>query len=154
MLGDELGNLAAYADAAGVTDPLAQHLLACPVGALDGPLYLEGLYRIETAASIAWGIELAETIPPVEDPADYDTLRSLFPLTEAPAIARARRRDEAVVAAELAAWTARLAVARTTSDASPADESAGIQRSRAFERTRGLMWVSGDARYVEQTIVR
>ena len=153
-LAEQLGHLAAYAEAAGVADPFTKLILRRPVGGLDQPLFHEGLYRIETAASIAWALGLAEDIPSIEDRADFEALRSLFPLDgPSTAIGGAKLRESSVIAAQRAAWTSRLAAATAAADRSRTDEVAGIRRSRAFERTRGLIWVGGGMAHIEDVVM-
>jgi hypothetical protein len=144
--------LAAYAEAAGETDPFVRLVLGTSVGGLDPPLFLEALYRIETAASIAWAFGLAE-LPSIEERADAVVLCGLFPLDGPPAdsIISARKRELSEIAVQLSNWRSRLASARERADQSPNDEAAGIQRSRAFERTRGLLWITTDVPNIEDT---
>jgi hypothetical protein len=153
-LAEELDHLAAYSEAAGVADPFTKLILGRPVGGLDQPLFLEGLYRIETAASIAWALGLAEDIPSIEERADFEALRSLFPLDGPPmAIDGAKLRESSEIGAQLSAWTSRLTAAWAASERSPTDEAAGIRRSRAFERTRGLIWVGGGMAHIEDVVM-
>ncbi len=134
-----------YAHAAGGTDPFTDHILQIPVGELDEPLFLEALYRIETASAIAWALGLIEALPPTDVRADFEALSRLFPLDEpvAPAIRDARLRDQSKLIDKLTEWKALTATARKKRDESP-EESTTIPFSRAFERARGLAWVSSN----------
>jgi hypothetical protein len=157
-LAERLSDLVAYVELAGGTDKFTRHVLGIAVGELDQTLFLEALYRIETAVSIAWALGLVDALPPIEEGADVETLSQLFPLYGSPArsIREATLRVTPRAADELAAqrssWSSRLATARQKRALSPNDESLAIQFSRAFERTRGLVWVSSDTPSIEDTV--
>ena len=155
MLAGPLEKLRAYAQAAGETDPFTLRVLGSSIGELEEPLFLEALYRIETAAGIAWALGLLDVLPPIEARADFEALGALYPLTAPPPerLVNATLRDSAVIAEQLSVWSSRLDAARKRHEQSPDDESAPLQFSRAFERTRGLAWVSGDTQYVEDTVM-
>ena len=146
--------LAAYAHAAGGTDPFTEHVVQLPVGQLDKPLFLEALYRMETAVGVAWALGLLETVPPPEVGADFETLSGLFPLegSPAPSIRDAKLRAQTELRNKVAEWAELTALARKKRDASPG-ESTAIPFSRAYERTRGLVWVSSDTPWIEDTAV-
>ena len=78
----------------GGVDPFTTLVVSVPVGQLEEPLFLEALYRIETAAALAWTLGLSDTLPPVSEGADFDRLSGIFPLEGAPsaAIPGARKR--------------------------------------------------------------
>lgn len=154
-LAERLSNLAAYAEAAGEIDPFTRHVLSIPVGELDEPLFLEALYRMETAVSIAWALGLVSVLPPIEERADFEALGELFPLDGPPArsIAGAKLRETGEISAQLSSWSSRLAAARQKRKLSPGDEASAVQFSHAFERARGLAWLSRDTAYIEDTVV-
>lgn len=143
-----------YAHAAGGTDPFTDHILQIPVGELDEPLFLEGLYRIETALGVAWALGLIEAVPPTDVGADFEALSCLFPLDgpPAPSVRDARLREHTEILDKLAEWTSLTASARMKRDESH-EESTAIPFSRAFERARGLAWVSSDTPWIEDTIL-
>jgi len=146
--------LSGYAGAAGVTDGFTLHVLEFPVGELDEPLFLEALYRLETAGAIAWTLRLMDELPPIDEGAGYEFLSSLFPLDGKPAstIGTATLRDPAELQAARTEWEAKLATARQARDASP-DEDTSLRFSRAFERVRGIAWVSSNAPTLEDVEV-
>jgi hypothetical protein len=144
--------LAWYAHAAGGADPFTSHILQVPVGELDEPLYLDALYRIETAVGVAWTLGLIETLPPTEVGADFEALSGLFPLegSPAPSIRAATLRGQTEILNELAEWKMLTVSARKKRDESPG-ESTAISFSRAYERARGLAWVASDTPWIEDT---
>jgi hypothetical protein len=146
--------LAWYAHAAGGADPFTDHILQTPIGELDEPLFLEALYRIETAVGVAWALSLVGTVPPMEEGADFEALSGLFPLegSPAPSIRDASLREKTVILNKLAEWRALTASARKKRDEAPG-ESTAIPFSRAFERTRGLAWASSNATWIEDTVM-
>ncbi len=152
----DLENLTWYVHgAAEMVDPFATSLVRHPLGQLEPSALVDALYRIETASSIAWSLGLTSTIPNIDDRADRDSLDELFPL-DAPASSvttGARLHDASVIEAQLAAWMSRLATAKDECHMLPSDEAAGIRYSRAYERTRGLLWVTSNAAYVHEATV-
>ena len=153
-LAERLDSLRWYAQAAGSADPLADHVLSLGLGELDQGAFLEALYRIETATSVAWALGLVDAIPPVEQRADWAAMDALFPLDgpPAPSISEARLRPTDLLAKALEEWKSKTVLARKKRDALPSSEAAGIEFSRAFERARGLAWVLGDVAYIENTV--
>jgi hypothetical protein len=139
-----------YAHAADGTDPFTNHILQIPVGELEEPLFLEGLYRIETAVGIAWALRLIEAVPPTDIGADFEALSRLFPLDgpPAPSIRDAKLREQGEILDKLTEWKALTASARKKRDESH-QESTAIPFSRAFERTRGLAWVCDNTPWIE-----
>lgn len=146
--------LARYAHAAGGTDPFADHVLRVPVGELDDSLFLEALYRIETAVGVAWTLGLIAAVPAPEVGADFEALSALFPLDGAPApsIRDAKLREQAEISSKLSEWMALTASARKKRDGSPG-ESTAIAFSRAFERARGIAWVHSGTPWIEDTVI-
>jgi len=143
--------LCSYADVAGGVDPLTRHILGLAVGSLAEPLFLEGLYRIETASSIAWALGLAEAVPPITEHANHERLGALFPTASAPppSIREARLRERAEIAAKLEEWKDASSRAWARREEAPG-EVTGIEFSRAYERARGLRWVCSRASWIEE----
>lgn len=144
-----------YAHAAGGADPFTDHIVQVPVGELEEPLFLEALYRIETAVAVAWTLGLVESLPPPEDRADFEALADLFPVDgpPPPSIRDARLRDQTEIANKSAEWQSLTAAARKLRDERPGPATA-IPFSRAFERARGLVWASSSTRWIEDTVIR
>jgi hypothetical protein len=142
--------LAWYVEGAGGVDPFATYVVNTPVGELEEGLFLEALYRIETAVGIAWALGLIEKLPPPEERADFEKLSSLFPVDAAPdpAIRDAKLRDPQEIAKKLEEWKALTAAKRRARDVAQ-DEATALPFSRAFERTRGLLWVNGETELIE-----
>jgi hypothetical protein len=153
VLDEKRSALTWYAQGAGGTGPFTEHLLCMRVGELDEPLFLEALYRIESATSIAWALGLLASIPPVEEGAEFEALSNLFPLDGAPGASTrdARLRDPQELFHQGLEWKRLTAAARKRCDEFPGEPAAAIQFSRAFERSRGLVWVSSNAGWLEDT---
>jgi hypothetical protein len=153
VLSEKLSALGWYNHAAGGADEFTEFVLQVPVGELDPSLLLGAHWRAETATAIAWALGLVAVIPPMPERSDSATLDGFFPLDDRPpAIAAARLRDHALIAAELAAWKQNLVLATANRErAGPADEAAALEFSRAYERTRGLAWVLSDAAQIDDT---
>lgn len=143
-----------YVEGAGVVDPFATHVVNTPVGELDEGSFLEALYRIETAVSIAWALGLIDPLPPPEERADFDALSELFPTDGAPPAATfdAKLRESAEIAEKLAEWKTLTADTRRARDAAH-DEATALPFSRAFERARGLAWVCGETDQIEDVAI-
>jgi len=150
-LNERIDLLGLYINSAGGADPFTTQLLQIGVGDLPESWFLEALFRLETAVSVAWALRLLENMPDIQERADHDLLGSFFPTDgpPSPLLAKAALRPEGELSAMLAEWAAISATARKLRDASPEDEGAGIQFSRAFERTRGLVWVSSNSEWIE-----
>jgi hypothetical protein len=153
-LEERLSALRWYAHGLGGTDPLTDHVLAMPIGALGQPLYLGAHWRAETAVSIAWALRLADAIPPVEDRSDIDALSALMPLDAPPpeAIRGATLRDRAELTRARDDWKRRTDAAEARRSEAPG-EPAELAFSRAYERTRGLAWVLDGAPTIEDATI-
>jgi hypothetical protein len=142
--------LATYTLAAGGADPFTEDVLLVGVGQMEEEHFLEALFRIEAALSIGWALGLVASLPASTVGADWKSLSALFPPDGAPAAvlrdARLRPSDE--LQQGLTEWKAITAEARKVRDADPTHETA-IPFSRAFERTRALVWVTGQVPWLE-----
>lgn len=150
-LEERLSALRWYVHGAGGADPFTSYVLEFPLGELDHSLFLLALYRIEVAVGIAWALGLSESMPDADQGANIEWLDELLPVTGSPhpAIAEARLRDRQELETSRDEWLTALGELRARRDQSPDDERAGIRFSRAFERTRALVWVLGSAPFVE-----
>lgn len=149
---EDLVSLRLYGHAAAFLDPFSDFVLGVDLGALDEPIELEAGYRIETAAGLAWGLRLAESLPDPSVGADVDALSSLFPLDAPSLLARARLRSRSELERERAAWTRRLVSARAALDALDAESQ--VTFSRCFERTRALTFLTSDHHFLEDVVLR
>ena len=147
-----LSGLRSYVEGCGEIDPFSAHVIDTPLGALDEPLFVEALYRIETAGSIAWALNLIDGIPHPSERVDRSALIALFPLQgDSNAAERAIRRSNTDLEAELSRWSTITATAREARDREH-NESTALGFSRSYERTRGLLWLVGDSSYVEDMV--
>jgi hypothetical protein len=155
-LAEKLSQLNWYNHEAGGADPFTDHILRVPVGDLEPPAYLGAEWRIETAVSIAWALSLVDEIPPTAQRSDSAMLETFFPLQGSlPAsVKEARLRDRAAIIDKVTEWKQNLSGARANRDrsvGSPMEEAAAVEFSRAYERTRGLVWVLTAAPSIDDT---
>jgi hypothetical protein len=142
--------LSTFTLAAGGADPFTEDVLQVPVGQMEEPHFLEALFRIEAALGIAWALGLVPSLPATTVGADWKSLAALFPPDAAPpaSVRDARLRAPEELQRTLAEWKVITAEARKVRDADPTHETA-IPFSRAFERTRALVWVTGEVPWLE-----
>ncbi len=157
-LARKLSQLNWYNHGAGGADPFTDHVLHVPVGDLEPQLYLEAEWRIDTAASIAWALGLVDEIPPMAQRSDSAMLETFFPLQGSlpAAVKDARLRDRAAIIGKVTEWRQNLKAASANRDGSvgsPTEEAAAFEFSRAYERTRGLVWVLTAAPSIDDTDV-
>lgn len=155
VLNERIDLLGLYANAAGGADPFTAQMLQVSVGELPESWFLDALFRLETAVSVAWAVGLVESIPANDQPADHKILGGFFPTDGTPSasLRDAKLRAQPELAQTLTEWTGITANALERRDSCPEDEGAGILFSRAFERTRGLVWVCSDAQWIEDAVM-
>ena len=127
-------------DALGANDDFVALVYEVPFGEMDQSLFLEALYRIETATSIAWALHLTESIPSVDMPAEFEQLDILFPPNSGKgAFDRATLRHMDELRRTRDDWEKIVGEARARRDEAPREEMS-MEYSRAYERFRGLIW--------------
>ena len=150
---ERLSGLRSYAHGCGEVEPFTAHVIGTPLGELDESLFVEALYRIETAGSVAWALNLLDGLPSKSERVDRTALMSLFPLQgDSTAAQRAVRRSDVELQAELSRWKTTTATARDARDREH-NESNAVEFSRSSERTRGLIWVLGNFAHIEDVVL-